>query len=82
MAPGLAQQQQLERQRLLAAEDEGDRFQLHEELPGIMQMQMHTEGSAASAPAGAWGDADVELTTSAGEERWADDMFEGMFDDE
>ena len=80
VAPGLAQQQQIERQKMLEEQEAGG-LDMDEEIPAVMQM--HSEGSApiaAPAQAGAWGDS-MDAMASAGEERWADDMFDGMFDD-
>ena len=81
VAPGLAQQQQIERQRMLEEQEAGG-LDMDEEIPAVMQI--HSEGSApnaAPAQAGAWGDSMDTMASSAGEERWADDMFDGMFDD-
>jgi len=81
VAPGLAQQQQIERQRMLEEHDVVGGLDMQEEIPAVMQM--HSEsGASAAAPsqAGVWVDS-MDATASAGEERWADDMFDGMFDD-
>lgn len=80
-APGLAQQQQIERQRMLEEQDAGGGLDMQEEIPAVMQMHNESAASvAAPMQAGVWGDS-MDAMASAGEERWADDMFDGMFDD-
>jgi len=76
--PGVAQQEQLERQRMLAEEEEANSMQVNSgsvslDLPGVMQMQQDT-GSSAVAPAAAISAWDG-MEATAGEESWAEQVM-------